>query len=72
MTSFSSGDLQQVETLVEVLMQQLYTREVRRPRGRGQGGHLKTDRVVDVLFYEGNYYLYEAERIESGCLHGAG
>ncbi|AFK51447.1 phosphomethylpyrimidine kinase [Thermogladius calderae 1633] len=37
-----------------------------------KGGHLKADRVVDVLFYEGDYYLYEAERIESGCLHGAG
>jgi len=37
-----------------------------------KGGHLYTEKSVDVLYYEGEYYFYEAERIESRNTHGTG
>lgn len=37
-----------------------------------KGGHLKEDKVVDVLYYQGSYYYFESERDQEGCFHGAG
>lgn len=37
-----------------------------------KGGHLKEERVVDVLYYRGAYFYFESERDPSGCFHGAG
>ncbi|RLE97090.1 MAG: bifunctional hydroxymethylpyrimidine kinase/phosphomethylpyrimidine kinase [Thermoprotei archaeon] len=37
-----------------------------------KGGHLYTEKSVDVLYYDGEYYFYEAERIESKNTHGTG
>jgi len=36
-----------------------------------KGGHLESERVVDVLYYRGGLYHYESLRIE-GCTHGGG
>jgi hydroxymethylpyrimidine kinase/phosphomethylpyrimidine kinase len=36
-----------------------------------KGGHLESERVVDVLYYRGSFYHYESPRVE-GCTHGGG
>jgi hydroxymethylpyrimidine/phosphomethylpyrimidine kinase len=36
-----------------------------------KGGHLESERVVDVLYYRGGFYHYESPRVE-GCTHGGG
>jgi len=36
-----------------------------------KGGHLRGERVVDVLYYKGQYYHFDSERI-AGCYHGGG
>ncbi|MCX8187243.1 MAG: bifunctional hydroxymethylpyrimidine kinase/phosphomethylpyrimidine kinase [Nitrososphaeria archaeon] len=37
-----------------------------------KGGHIPGPKVVDVLYYDGEFRLYESERIESGNTHGTG
>ncbi len=37
-----------------------------------KGGHLKELKAVDVVYYNGEYYLIESERILDGCFHGTG
>ncbi len=37
-----------------------------------KGGHLVGDRAIDVLYYRGDYEVYEAPRILDGCYHGTG
>ncbi len=37
-----------------------------------KGGHLVGDRAIDVLYYQGDYEVYEAPRILDGCYHGTG
>jgi len=37
-----------------------------------KGGHLPGSRVVDVLYWRGEYRLFEGPRIEGGCTHGTG
>ena len=37
-----------------------------------KGGHLGGDYSVDVLYYDGVYREYRAERISGGCTHGTG
>lgn len=37
-----------------------------------KGGHIKREKVVDVLYYNGNYYHYESEVVSNGCFHGGG
>jgi hydroxymethylpyrimidine/phosphomethylpyrimidine kinase len=36
-----------------------------------KGGHLRSESVIDVLYYRGGFYHYESERVE-GCTHGGG
>lgn len=37
-----------------------------------KGGHLKTVKAVDVLYYDGNYRIFEAERLDVKTTHGTG
>lgn len=37
-----------------------------------KGGHIPGPRVIDVLYYDGEFRLYESERIESKSIHGTG
>lgn len=37
-----------------------------------KGGHLESDKVIDILFYEGEIYEFESSRSPEGCFHGAG
>jgi len=37
-----------------------------------KGGHIPGPKVVDVLYYEGEFRLYESERIDSANTHGTG
>jgi hydroxymethylpyrimidine kinase/phosphomethylpyrimidine kinase len=37
-----------------------------------KGGHLSGDKSIDVMYFEGEYYTYEAPRISDGCTHGTG
>jgi len=37
-----------------------------------KGGHIAGERVVDVLYFEGEYRLYESPRIETRNTHGTG
>ncbi len=37
-----------------------------------KGGHLSGDESIDVLYFNDEYYLYRAPRIEDGCTHGTG
>lgn len=36
-----------------------------------KGGHLKSERIVDILYYRGNVYRFEGEK-RDGCYHGTG
>lgn len=37
-----------------------------------KGGHIPGSKVVDVLYYDGEFRLYESERIDSKNTHGTG
>ncbi len=37
-----------------------------------KGGHIEGDKAIDVLYYNGKYWIYESERIVEGCTHGTG
>ena len=37
-----------------------------------KGGHLKHEEVVDVLYYNGEFYYFKSPRYPHGCFHGAG
>jgi hydroxymethylpyrimidine/phosphomethylpyrimidine kinase len=37
-----------------------------------KGGHLPGDKAIDVLFYNGAFQLFEAERLETTATHGTG
>ncbi|MFO7914293.1 MAG: bifunctional hydroxymethylpyrimidine kinase/phosphomethylpyrimidine kinase [Candidatus Krumholzibacteriales bacterium] len=37
-----------------------------------KGGHLKEDRAVDILFSQGEFAVFESERIDSKNTHGTG
>jgi len=37
-----------------------------------KGGHLSGEKVIDVLYYEGEFKLYESPRIETKNTHGTG
>lgn len=37
-----------------------------------KGGHIPGPKAIDVLFYEGEFRLFEAERLESKTTHGTG
>lgn len=37
-----------------------------------KGGHLKNENAIDVLFWEGTWSFFEAERIETKNTHGTG
>jgi len=37
-----------------------------------KGGHLPGEKVIDVLYYDGEFKLYESKRIESKNTHGTG
>ncbi|MBS7634576.1 bifunctional hydroxymethylpyrimidine kinase/phosphomethylpyrimidine kinase [Candidatus Bathyarchaeota archaeon] len=37
-----------------------------------KGGHLNTEKAVDVLYYKGDYRIFEAERLNVNTTHGTG
>lgn len=37
-----------------------------------KGGHIDHPEVVDVLYYNGEYYYLKSQRFPHGCFHGAG
>jgi hydroxymethylpyrimidine/phosphomethylpyrimidine kinase len=37
-----------------------------------KGGHLPGEKAIDILFYEGVFQLFEAERVETTATHGTG
>lgn len=37
-----------------------------------KGGHLEGDSSIDVLYYDGSYYLLEAPRLDAKTTHGTG
>jgi len=37
-----------------------------------KGGHIEGERAADVLYFEGEFRIYEAERIEARTTHGTG
>lgn len=37
-----------------------------------KGGHLEAERVVDVIYWNREYYYLESDRYPDGCFHGAG
>jgi len=37
-----------------------------------KGGHLKTEKVYDVLYYKGEFKVFESERIQTKNTHGTG
>ena len=37
-----------------------------------KGGHIDGEKAIDILYYNGKYWLYESNRITNGCTHGTG